>query len=550
MALFDGSVGQTALYAVAACAAFLVFRKVTTRSPLDNVPGPAPDSWLRGNLGRLFVRQPWAYRREMNQRYGHVWAVPGLAGSKWLSVSDPKAMHAIFIKDIDIYEEPSEALMLMLGPGLLSVKGTQHKRQRKMLNPVFSTKHLRDMMPLFFSVVHKTRDAITSRVEAADGSAPELDVLGWMGRTTLEVLGQAGLGYSFDPLTSDRPDAFANAVKDFFPELAKTFVGRLILPYTEWMGSKQFKRKLVELLGTRIGTVRRLAEIADVMHARSVEIFKEKGAALSRGDEALKQQVGEGKDVMSILLRANMLASEEDRLPDDELIAQVSTMILAGMDTTANTLARILELLAQHPDVQESLREEITRASEQHGDDEISFDDLMALPLLEAVCRETFRVSPGVTALFRQTATDVVMPLTTPIRMRDGTLADAVPIPAKTRLIIDNLASNCDPATWGPDAHVWRPERWLAPVPAAVEAARIPGVYSHLMTFIGGSKSCIGFKFAQLEAKVVLYALLQRFRFESTALPVQWNMAGVQYPSVGDGEPCMPLKVSLLRGRK
>ena len=39
-------------------------------------------------------------------------------------------------------------------------------------------------------------------------------MLSWMGRTTLEVLGQAGLGYSFDPLTEDLPDEFANAVKD------------------------------------------------------------------------------------------------------------------------------------------------------------------------------------------------------------------------------------------------------------------------------------------------------------------------------------------------
>ena len=42
----------------------------------------------------------------------------------------------------------------------------------------------------------------------------EVDMLSWMGRTTLEILGQAGLGYSFDPLTEDRPDDFANAVKD------------------------------------------------------------------------------------------------------------------------------------------------------------------------------------------------------------------------------------------------------------------------------------------------------------------------------------------------
>ena len=62
----------------------------------------------------------------------------------------------------------------------------------------------------------QTRDAIKQRVEAGGGKdAVELDVLSWMGRTTLEVLGQAGLGYSFDPLTEDRPDVFATAVKEF-----------------------------------------------------------------------------------------------------------------------------------------------------------------------------------------------------------------------------------------------------------------------------------------------------------------------------------------------
>ena len=82
-----------------------------------------------------------------------------------------------------------------------------------MLNPVFSTKHLREMMPLFYSVISRTRDALDARVRASPGL--ELDLLSWMGRTTLEVLGQAGLGYSFDPLTEDRPDEFATAVKDF-----------------------------------------------------------------------------------------------------------------------------------------------------------------------------------------------------------------------------------------------------------------------------------------------------------------------------------------------
>ncbi len=57
-------------------------------------------------------------------------------------------------------------------------------------------------------------DAVSSRVPAhAEGTG--IDILGWMSRAALELIGQAGIGYSFDPLTEDVPDAYADAVKNF-----------------------------------------------------------------------------------------------------------------------------------------------------------------------------------------------------------------------------------------------------------------------------------------------------------------------------------------------
>ena len=68
-------------------------------------------------------------------------------------------------------------------------------------------------------------------------------------------------------------------------------------------------------------------------------------------------------------------------------------MILAGMDTTANSLARVLEILADQPDRQAKLRAEVIDALEADGEDGfVDFDKLMALPYLEAVCRETLRL--------------------------------------------------------------------------------------------------------------------------------------------------------------
>ena len=71
-----------------------------------------------------------------------------------------------------------------------------------------------------------------------------------------------------------------------------------------------------------------------------------------------------------------------------------STFILAGMDTTSNALARILSLLAEHPDVQEKLREELIQARDDGTGKlrDLTYDEVMELPYLDAVCRETLRV--------------------------------------------------------------------------------------------------------------------------------------------------------------
>ena len=121
--------------------------------------------------------------------------------------------------------------MLIVGPGLLSTSGAAHKKQRKLLNPVFSGAHMRDLTPIFHDVVQRVsrmsmpsthamdltcmlqlRTAIETRIQ--DGPAT-LDVARWMGRTALELVGQGGLGHSFDPLTKDAQDEYAEAVKNF-----------------------------------------------------------------------------------------------------------------------------------------------------------------------------------------------------------------------------------------------------------------------------------------------------------------------------------------------
>ena len=72
-----------------------------------------------------------------------------------------------------------------------------------------------------------------------------------------------------------------------------------------------------------------------------------------------------------------------------QLTGELSTFIFAAMDTTSNALSIILQLLAEHEDVQEKLRQEILEASK--GED-LEYDALVSLPYLDAVCRETLRL--------------------------------------------------------------------------------------------------------------------------------------------------------------
>lgn len=90
--------------------------------------------------------------------------------------------------------------------------GEHHRKQRKLLNPVFSINHMRHLAPVFYAVAHRLRDGLSMQISESDG---DIDILDWMGRTALELVGQGGLGYSFDTLVDATPNAYRDALKEF-----------------------------------------------------------------------------------------------------------------------------------------------------------------------------------------------------------------------------------------------------------------------------------------------------------------------------------------------
>ncbi|KAF7965105.1 hypothetical protein HWV62_45577 [Athelia sp. TMB] len=416
-----------------------------------------------GNINQFWDPKGWAFHKNIADTYGPVVKHSGLASSQ-LWVSDPKALQYIVVKEQDIYEETDLFIQMYFGLGLLGTldisfhpvgAGERHRKQRKMLNPVFSSRHLQDMVPIFYSVSYKLRDTILARVKAGP---QELDMLQWFGRTALELIGQSGLGYSFDNLDDGPAHPYSLAIKNF--------ILTLLLPYVSEVGPPALRRMLLKCIpSANVQSVRRMV---DLMDKTSREVI----LSNQRNNEDASEKVAGGKDIMSILLKANTEAAEEDRLTDAEVLGQVSTMVFAATDTTSSALSRIFHLLAQHPDVQDRLRQEICAARNSDGD--LDYKQLDGLQYLDAIIRETLRLARK----------DTVLPLSRPIIGLDGTEVREIAVPKGTVLTVAIMRANRDPEIWGADAQEWKPERWLAELPENVTTARFPGVYSNISAYV------------------------------------------------------------------
>ncbi|KAI0631028.1 cytochrome P450 [Trametes polyzona] len=502
---------------------WLLLRPMFVKSPLDVVPGPPSKSFVSGAIAELFESNAWGFHDKVASEFGGVVKINALLGRKWLYVFDPAALQNITLREQGTFDQLEwliRSTNMLLGAGVLGVLGDAHRKQRKMLLPVFSAKHLRELTPTFYEVTNRLVEAITQRV--SDGPR-DVNMLEWMSRTALEIIGQAGMGHSFDSLTSDSEvDPFTRAAKDYLPLsfTPEMMVVRQLSPILTSLGPAWLRRWIVDHIP--ISRTQRLKRVVDVLHQTSIKIIEEKKAALRKGEYET------GKDIMSVLLKANMAVDDTERLQDEDIVGQINTLLFAATDTTSHVMAQVLQLLAENPEAQKKLREEILDSGNGQY---IPYDQLHSLPYLDAVCKETLRLYPPTPVVFREAFRDTVLPLSQPIRGTDGTLINHLPIPKGTNVLVGIRACNRNKALWGEDAEEWKPERWLNPLPKAVEDASIPGVYSHLMTFVGGNRSCIGFSFSQLEMKVVLSSLLANFTFELSEMPIHWHISAITFPS-------------------
>ncbi|KAJ6543168.1 cytochrome P450 [Mycena capillaripes] len=106
---------------------------------------------------------------------------------------------------------------------------------------------------------------------------------------------------------------------------------------------------------------------------------------------------------------------------------------------------------------------------------------------------------------------DDVIPMQTLYTDRTGMVHDTLQLVREQPVVIPILALNRDPAIWGPDAHDFIPERWER---SPAISTYIPGLWGQMLTFWGGPRACIGYRFALVELKALLFTLVRGLEFE------------------------------------
>ena len=204
---------------------------------------------------------------------------------------------------------------------------------------------------------------------------------------------------------------------------------------------------------------------------------------------------GEGKDILSVCLRYGDVAGVDE----EEVISQMTTFLGAGHETISVGVTWAVYVLCVYPGWQVRLREEVRTKVAALGGLEVEGRDVERLVLLRAFVEEVLRLYPPITVTMREPYED--------------TEVDGRVIAKGTRIIIPIKAINRSAQFWGPDAGVFRPERWLREDGSYDPTGKVSSKYGHL-SFMQGPRSCVAAGFARAEMVCVLAAWVGRFEFE------------------------------------
>ncbi|KAJ3756252.1 cytochrome P450 [Lentinula raphanica] len=518
---------QAILASLVLLASFIVYQLFIVKyfNPLRRIAGPPVRNLLGNHLSAVLdpKRSPVVHKH-LIERYGRSVRIRGVG--PWddrLLTLDPVSLNHV-LKNSTLYEKPWQSRRLitsLIGCGMLSAEGQMHKRQRRIATPAFSIQNMRALVPLVFQKGNQLKDRWMDMMDAGTGGVAggvaTVDVCQWMSRATFDIIGLAGFDYNFNSIQDESNELFL-AYKEMFDKVIgkSSFWGTLASVYFPTIF------KIIPNQRSRI-----IERCQAVIRREAGNMITEKKRKIAEGARSGKAY--QGKDILTQLLTSNasMDIPPEQRIDDEEMLHNINTFMFAGSDTTSLTVSWTLYLLTENPEMQESLRAELlsilppTALSDLSEEETQSlYSEIAELPYLHNVIREALRLIPPLHSTLRVATQDDDIPVSYPVHRRDGTVdenARSVHIAKGTFVHVSVEAFNLDQDVWGEDAWLFNPNRWNN---LPEKAREQPGLFSNILSFSAGPRSCIGIRFALIEVKTFLFILLTNFIFSSSVDPI------------------------------
>jgi cytochrome P450 len=376
---------------------------------------------------------------------------------RMLMVSSARAAHEVLVEKNEDFKKSAGLSIFarpVLGNGLLTSEREVHKRQRRMLAPVFAHKRIAGYADV---MVDKT-EASARRLRDAASRGAEVDLADEMMRLTLDIVGKTLFDAEMAGHAAPIGEALTVAMRQMMRSLTRLIP---LPPVVPTPGNLRLR-----------GVVRDLDRIVYGM------IRERRASGHDPGD------------MLSMLL-ATRDADDGSALSDEEVRDQAMTIMLAGHETTANALAWTFYLLGRHPEVRDLMEQELDTVL---GSRRATAADLKALPYTLQVFKEAMRLYPPAYMIARRARHELTVGGEA-VRAGQVVLINVVGLHRRPDVFPN--PDRFDPSRFAPER-----EKQLPPL--------------SYLPFGAGPRVCIGNQFALMEGHLVLATLARSCRFELT----------------------------------
>ncbi|XP_018491137.2 cytochrome P450 72A13-like isoform X1 [Raphanus sativus] len=404
-------------------------------------------------------------------------------------ITNPEHIKQVFNKVYDFEKAATFPLVRLLASGVASYEGDKWANHRRIINPAFHLKKIKNMVPAFYHCCSEVVCQWESLV--SDKESPcEVDVWPWLVNLTADVISHTSFGSSYKE---------GQRIFQLQGELAELI-------------AQAFKKSYIPGLRFYPTKSNRRMKAID----REIDIILR--GIISKREKAREAGEAANDDLLGILLESNSDESQRNGMSVEEVMKECKLFYFAGQETTSVLLVWTMVLLSHNQDWQAKAREEVMQALGGNNNkpeiDSLSNLKVVSKPSITFSCIHSYQQSHEV-LIFKQMTMifNEVLRLYPPVALlkravnKEMKLGELT-LPPGVQVYIPTALVHRDRELWGDDAAEFKPERFREGLSKATKNQ------VSFFPFGWGPRICIGQSFALLEAKMAMTLILQRFSFE------------------------------------